>query len=94
MPVILPTSRGGFKYGDIGRMAEADIPKLRAATELMASTLVGEFLDSPQEASIRRICAENRPGNRRTVPWRVTFAGLIVKESPPLALEALDFSQN
>src|ERR1035441_3857043 len=31
-------SGGGFKYGDVGRMTEADVPKLRAATELMAST--------------------------------------------------------
>ena len=30
---------GAFKYGDVGRMTEADIPKLRTATELMASTL-------------------------------------------------------
>jgi hypothetical protein len=34
-------SGGVFKYGDVGRMTEADIPKLRAATELMASTLAG-----------------------------------------------------
>jgi hypothetical protein len=34
-------SRGAFKYGDIGRMTEADIPKLLAATELMASALAG-----------------------------------------------------
>jgi hypothetical protein len=30
-------SGGTFKYGDIGRMTEADTPKLQAATELMAS---------------------------------------------------------
>jgi hypothetical protein len=34
-------SGGTFKYGDVGRMTEADTPKLRAATELMASTLAG-----------------------------------------------------
>jgi hypothetical protein len=28
---------GAFKYGDVGRMTEADTPKLRAATELVAS---------------------------------------------------------
>jgi hypothetical protein len=39
--VVEWASGGAFKYGDIGRMAEADIPKLRAATELMASTLAG-----------------------------------------------------
>jgi hypothetical protein len=32
-------SGGSFKYGDIGRMTEGDVPKLRAATELMASAL-------------------------------------------------------
>jgi len=32
-------SGGAFKYGDVGRMTEADAPKLRAATELMASAL-------------------------------------------------------
>lgn len=30
-------SGGTFEYGDVGRMTEADTPKLRAATELMAS---------------------------------------------------------
>ena len=39
--VVEWASGGAFKYCDIGRMAEADIPKLRAATELMASTLAG-----------------------------------------------------
>jgi len=34
-------SGGAFKYGDLGRMTEADIPKLRAATELMATALAG-----------------------------------------------------
>jgi len=33
-------SSGVFKYGDIGRMTEADTPKLRAATELMAAGVV------------------------------------------------------
>jgi hypothetical protein len=32
---------GAFKYGDAGRMAEADTPKLRAATELVASAVDG-----------------------------------------------------
>jgi hypothetical protein len=32
-------SGGAFKYGEGGRMTEVDIPKLREATELMASTL-------------------------------------------------------
>ena len=34
--VVEWASGGGFKHGDIGRMTEADAPKLRAATELMA----------------------------------------------------------
>ena len=34
-------SGGVFKYGDVGRMTEADTAKLRAAAELMASTLAG-----------------------------------------------------
>ena len=34
--VVEWASGGAFKYGDVGRMTEADIPKLRAATELMA----------------------------------------------------------
>ena len=32
-------SGGAFKYGDVGRMTEADVPKLRAATDFMASGL-------------------------------------------------------
>ena len=36
--VVEWASGGGFKYGDVGRMTEADVPKLRAATELMTST--------------------------------------------------------
>jgi hypothetical protein len=32
---------GAFKYGDIGRMTEADIPKLLAASELVTSSLPG-----------------------------------------------------
>ena len=32
-------SGGVFKYGDVGRMTGADVPRLRAATELMASAL-------------------------------------------------------
>jgi hypothetical protein len=39
--VVERASGGTFKYGDIGRMTEADVPKLRAATELMASALAG-----------------------------------------------------
>jgi len=39
--VVEWASGGAFKYGDVGRMTEADTPKLRAATELMASTLAG-----------------------------------------------------
>jgi hypothetical protein len=39
--VVEWASGGDFKYGDIGRMTEADIPKLRAANELMASALAG-----------------------------------------------------
>jgi hypothetical protein len=35
--VVEWASGGAFKYGDVGRMTEADAPKLRAATELMAS---------------------------------------------------------
>jgi hypothetical protein len=38
--VVEWASGGTFKYGDIGRMTEADIPKLRTATELMAAALV------------------------------------------------------
>jgi len=34
-------SGGIFNYGDIGRMTEVDIPKLRTATQLMASALAG-----------------------------------------------------
>jgi hypothetical protein len=39
--VVEWASCGRFKYGDVGRMTEADTPKLRAATELMASALAG-----------------------------------------------------
>jgi hypothetical protein len=39
--VVEWASGGTFKYGDIGRMTETDAPKLRAATELLASTLAG-----------------------------------------------------
>ena len=39
--VVEWASGGVFKYGDVGRMTEADTPKLRAAHELMASTLAG-----------------------------------------------------
>ena len=39
--VVEWASGGAFKYGDVGRMTEADSPKLRAATELMVSVLAG-----------------------------------------------------
>ena len=39
--VVEWASGGTFKYGDIGRMAEADTPKLRAATDLFTSALDG-----------------------------------------------------
>ena len=39
--VVEWASRGAFKYGDIGRMTEADIPKLLAATELLTASLPG-----------------------------------------------------
>ena len=39
--VVEWASGGTFKYGDVGRMTETDIPKLRAATEHMASTFSG-----------------------------------------------------
>jgi hypothetical protein len=39
--VVEWASGGAFKYGDIGRMTEADIPKLRVATKLMASNFAG-----------------------------------------------------
>jgi len=37
--VVEWASGGVFRYGDVGRMTEADMPKLRAANQLMASTL-------------------------------------------------------
>jgi hypothetical protein len=39
--VVEWASGGAFKYGDVGRMTEADSPKLQAATELIASALHG-----------------------------------------------------
>ena len=39
--VVEWASAGAFKYGDLGRMTEADIPKLLAATELVTSSLPG-----------------------------------------------------
>jgi hypothetical protein len=33
--VVEWASGGAFKYGDVGRVTEADVPKLRAATELL-----------------------------------------------------------
>ena len=38
---ISSISSGAFKCGDVGRMTEANIPKLRAANELIASTVAG-----------------------------------------------------
>jgi hypothetical protein len=37
--VVEWASGGTFKYGDVGRMTEADIPRLRAATGLMSSAV-------------------------------------------------------
>ena len=37
--VVEWASGGVFKYGDVGRMTEADTPKLQAATGLVASVL-------------------------------------------------------
>jgi hypothetical protein len=37
--VVEWASGGAFKYGDVGRMTEADTSKLRLATELMATGL-------------------------------------------------------
>jgi len=39
--VVEWASGGAFKYGDVGRMTEADAPKLRRATELMSSAFGG-----------------------------------------------------
>ena len=39
--VVEEASGGGVKYGDIGRLTEADAPKLRAALDVMNSTLTG-----------------------------------------------------
>jgi len=39
--VVEWASGGAFKHGGADRMTEADTPKLRAATELMASGLGG-----------------------------------------------------
>jgi hypothetical protein len=39
--VVEWASRGSFKYGDIGRMTEGDVHKLRAATDLVTSALDG-----------------------------------------------------
>jgi hypothetical protein len=39
--VVEWASGGAFKYGDIGRMTEADTPKLRVATELVTASLPG-----------------------------------------------------
>jgi len=39
--VVEWASGGAFKYGDIGRMTEADAPRLRVAAELMAAALAG-----------------------------------------------------
>ncbi len=39
--VVEWASGGAFKYTDIGRMTEAEAPKLRSATEFMVSALSG-----------------------------------------------------
>ena len=39
--VVEWASGGTFKYGDIGRMTEGDLPRLRAATDLVTSALDG-----------------------------------------------------
>ncbi|MGO8734398.1 MAG: hypothetical protein ACLQVM_16615 [Terriglobia bacterium] len=39
--VVEWASGGAFKYGDVGRMTEADVPKLRSAIELVVSALGG-----------------------------------------------------
>jgi hypothetical protein len=39
--VVEWASGGTFKYGDIGRMTEGDVPKLRLATDLVTSALAG-----------------------------------------------------
>ena len=49
--VVEWASGGAFKYGDIGRMTEADAPKLRAATELMATPLPVHNADREHLAS-------------------------------------------
>jgi hypothetical protein len=37
--VVEWASGGAFKYGDVGRMTEVDVPRLRAATDLMRSAV-------------------------------------------------------
>jgi hypothetical protein len=39
--VVEQASGGSVKYGDIGRLTEADAPKLRPALDVMNSTLSG-----------------------------------------------------
>jgi len=39
--VVEQASGGAVKYGDIGRLTEADAPKLRAALDVMNSSLNG-----------------------------------------------------
>ena len=39
--VVEWASGGVFKYGDLGRMTESDVPKLQAATDLVTSALAG-----------------------------------------------------
>ena len=39
--VVEWASGGAFKYGDVGRMTEADVPRLRAAAEVLTSGLNG-----------------------------------------------------
>ena len=39
--VVEWASGGAFKYCEVGRMTEADVPKLRAAAEVLTSGLNG-----------------------------------------------------
>ena len=40
--VVEWASGGAFKYGDVGRMSEADVPKLRVAMELLSSAVISK----------------------------------------------------
>jgi hypothetical protein len=76
--VVEWASGGAFKYGDIGRMTEADTPNLRAATELMASTLAGER-DAFRVVVERLRCESSRhPPTPPTSPEAVGPGGAVV----------------